>query len=288
MQRNAPKIAFIFLTKDDLLHNGLWEQYFKDQTNYTIYCHPSNSDTQLHGILKNSKIKAHHKTSWGNTALAHQSLLAAALKDKDNYKIILCSESCVPIRSFDDLYTLLTRDNYSYIKQYPVDDRILKERIIDIKLDKLIFFKKHAANYCLNRNHAYKIATTEQKIIKMFHRMTNGDEHFLSILWDLDHEETIKDIWTVYSDWDYTNKLCDSYTKKAEKEYEKYQELKKQGKKKEAELHRKKVGKMWSLVHNSAKHPKQFDKITPEIFDKIKQYYIVRKFTATSNIGEYI
>ena len=54
--------------------------------------------------------------------------------------------------------------------------------------------------------------------------MTNGDEHFLSLIWKND-SKNIKDIWAVYSDWKYTGELCQKYEQKAEDTYKNYKQI---------------------------------------------------------------
>lgn len=278
-------IAFLFLTKGNLVHDNIWASYFKGKKNYTIYCHPSNKHVELYGILKGKKIKQHFETTWGHTALAHQALLAAAFANKKNYKFILCSESCVPIQSFDAMYKYLTLNNNSYIKQLHLafDDRIKNE-----PLAQLLFIKKHAANYCLNRLHTMTIVNAATDMMCMFQRMPNGDEHFLSLIWELEYEESIENSWIVYSNWDYTKKKIVLYRKMVEKEYKIYKELKKKKQKEKAKKQKRKVGKQWSFIRNFAAHPKTYNQITAKTFGKLHKFFFARKFEPSSNIGKFV
>ena len=282
------KIAFLFLTKQDLVHNNLWQTFFANhQSKYTIYSHSSTSG-ELSGVLKRTRIKTYVKTSWGKTALAHQALLSAALTNKDNYKFITCSESCVPLQNFDKVYSWLTKDNSSFIKLDPIvgeNIRVVKERIDGTNLV-FIDVKKHAANYALNRKHARIIADGD---VKVYDFMANGDEHFLSALWKTD-DRNIKDIWAVFSDWKYTAELCQKYTQEAENMYKKYKQIQENKGTKGTKVakYKKKIGEAWAKVHTAAKHPRVFKHLKKESFDGIKNHYFARKFAAESNIGEWV
>ena len=52
------KVAFLFLTIDNLKHSSIWNEYFKDidKNKFTIYVHPKNPKKVKDSILKNNII----------------------------------------------------------------------------------------------------------------------------------------------------------------------------------------------------------------------------------------
>ena len=117
--------------------------------------------------------------------------------------------------------------------------------------------------------------------------MTNGDEHFLSVLCQKDNRN-IKDIWAVFSDWNYTAELCEKYKQEAEDAYKNYKEVQEKQGYNAAKKLKKKIGEAWAKVHDAAKHPRLFEQVDNELFNGIKKYYFARKFAAESNIGELV
>ena len=103
------KIAFLFLTIDQPYFTQAWEKYFENnQEKYNIYIHPKNKDSITHKLFKNNIVPNIKTTNWGFLIEAQISLLETALlQDKDNKKFILVSDSCLPIKNFDDLYNFL-------------------------------------------------------------------------------------------------------------------------------------------------------------------------------------
>ena len=127
------KIAFLFLTIDDLLFPQIWEYYFKNNFDkINIYCHPKYPEKINTKWLKKSVVKKLTKTKWGHFTNAIINLFKAALLDKDNQKFIIVSESCLPIKSFTKLYYFLKNDNIktSYIHLRKFDDvNIIKSKL---------------------------------------------------------------------------------------------------------------------------------------------------------------
>ena len=81
------KIAFLFLTIDNVRIPKIWEYYFKD--NYdklNIYCHPKNPEKVTIEWQKRNIINNLTNTKWGHFTNAILNLFKAALKNKDNKK----------------------------------------------------------------------------------------------------------------------------------------------------------------------------------------------------------
>ena len=105
---NHQKIAFCFLTIGDINHHEIWYEFFKNNKDkISIYVHPKHKDL-VKSFFKDYIIKENIKTGWGNISLvdATNLLIKNALIDYNNYKIILVSDSCIPIKSFDYIYKI--------------------------------------------------------------------------------------------------------------------------------------------------------------------------------------
>lgn len=153
---NKGKIAFLFLTRDNINIPEIWQKYLKGKEElYSIYCHPKYPE-KVNGLLKSHIIPEKIPTSWGTigTVKANLMLIKNALKDPDNRYFILCSESCIPITRFDIFYEFIfQKDDISFIP-YFVENT---ERWDNIKnpIVKKEEFKKHCAQgltFC--RKHA--------------------------------------------------------------------------------------------------------------------------------------
>jgi hypothetical protein len=102
----VPKLAFLFLTIDNLKHDQIWTEFFHniDPSRYTIYCHPKHPDRiHPHSVLHGHVIPNLVATSWGDIScvIATVNMLECALGDRDNMRFILLSDSCIPLYSFD-------------------------------------------------------------------------------------------------------------------------------------------------------------------------------------------
>lgn len=113
------KIAFIFLTIGDVKQHKIWELFFKYATNYNIYIHPKYPD-QVLSFFNKYIVKNRVPTLWGDVSLVRATniLINEALKDKNNKKIILVSDSCIPIKSFNYIYNKVLEDNKSWFNYY--------------------------------------------------------------------------------------------------------------------------------------------------------------------------
>jgi hypothetical protein len=273
------KIAFLFLTIDDPNFTNLWDKYFKNNSKkYKIYLHPKYPEKvtwKKSRIIKNLK-----ETAWGFITRAYLELLKEAFKDPDNYKFVTISESCVPIKKFDNFYNEAISDPRSWIKKMNISKYNLEERIgkHKAKTDKIIpkEFLKNYARFCLNREHV-KLLLEKSEELKFFHNMHVGDEFFLTVLNPL---KNVRDFAVTFDDWDYVNIKKAEIKNKIRKLYE-IQESTGINKSKEILNQR-------SIFDNIAKNPKTIINVEEDL-DKIKKCtsFFYRKFSKDSNIEKY-
>ena len=116
---NNNKIAFIFLTIGEIKQHKIWKLFFKSAYNYNIYVHPKKPE-EIQSFFKNYIIKNNVPTLWGDVSLVHATnlLIKEAMKDETNKKIILVSDSCIPIKTYDYIYKAVFEDNKSWFNYY--------------------------------------------------------------------------------------------------------------------------------------------------------------------------
>lgn len=100
------KIAFCFLTTNDVHKNDIWKDFFSNnEDKYNIYLHSKNP-INISSFFKNHIIKSLIPTKWGDVSLVRATLnmFKEALKDKDNKAFVLLSDSCIPLYDFYYIY----------------------------------------------------------------------------------------------------------------------------------------------------------------------------------------
>jgi hypothetical protein len=274
------KIAFLFLIVNDIYFPEIWDYYFKgNKDKVNILCHAKNPENIKTKWLKNNIIKNIVKTKWGHFTNAIVNLLKSALENKDNQKFILISESCLPIKSFNNFYNMLLSDdiNTSYIKVRKFDNYNINKSNIQKNFLKDINLIKHSGWFCLSRHHVKKLLVN--KNIYKFNNIIAGDEHILSLIYP---SNNIKDFEITYSNWEHNKYYIENINKKLKILYD--QKESENTKKYDKEILELRIQKS-----NIGKHPKTYDKITENELSEIKKSksFFFRKFSKYSNITSY-
>ena len=131
------KIAFLFLTIDNVYYPQIWERYFQEcPLKKSIYVHPKYPEQVTVPWMKDHIIEDLVPTKWGHLTNAFYQLLKAAFKDKMNSHVIFISDSCLPIRK------LSTLDKY--IHSYPRKTSFIhfKDNIDDHETKKILVCAK--------------------------------------------------------------------------------------------------------------------------------------------------
>ena len=201
------KIAFLFLTMGDINQPKVWTDYFRNQNKYTVYLNPKYPELVKTEWLKDRIIpKRVENTGWGFITEAYHNLLEEAMKDKDNVKFVFISESCIPLKSFDALYTKMMTDDLrtSYVKFMKPSHYDKQERIAtQAGYQKYEPFIKHYARMCLSRYHGEKLL---KKDFGFFNSMHVGDEFFLTLLHLSPGQDFVKDFEMTYDNWEDVQK----------------------------------------------------------------------------------
>lgn len=115
------KIAFCFLIYDVINHEEMWNIFFKniDPAKYSIYIHYKTNKPLKY--FEKYKLTNCIETRYENETipLAYNVLFRKAYEDQDNYKFMILSGACIPLKSFDYIYNKLTADTYGYFNICP-------------------------------------------------------------------------------------------------------------------------------------------------------------------------
>ena len=175
------KIAFCFLIYDCINIEKVWFDFFEkiDKSKYNIYIHTKTQFPKLKyfnhcKIKENDRIK---KTKWGDISLvkAQNVLLKEGLKDDDNKHFIFLSNSCIPFKSFNHIYSSLNKD-YSYFNICPAEDSFPRCKKALNFIDKHYVQKAH--QWCiLNRKHANLMLESNEYMKWFDDYKVTPDEH---------------------------------------------------------------------------------------------------------------
>jgi hypothetical protein len=235
------KIAFLFLTYNNLKRPDVWNKFLDTQTGnpskyankFTIYLHAKEPQNVTDLLLQGKHIPENIETCWGcfGTVEANILMLKAALKDPLNKKFILVSESCIPIVSFDKLYNELMKDNKSIINIF-FNQMQRYDQIVNPEFSKDKFTKSAAQGLVFNRNHAELLVNSLLQYKNDWKNMECVDEHyFCNILRELDLKFELNnknnkftfDVW----DKDHINDISYMHIKNGDIKSDSYINLKK-------------------------------------------------------------
>jgi hypothetical protein len=180
------KLAFCFLTYDDLDHREIWAPFFagapSDQ--YTIVVH---SKTATSSWLPGAIMAPTVPTEWGGFGLmeAQQSLFRTAICDPDVSKIILVSGDSIPLYRFDALYRKLAADDKGYIRKVekPQSDRKKPDRAA-WPSDRPFNWSLSSQWVIFNRHHVAMLDEHFSMLTRVFSPMRIPDEHMYSIFFE--------------------------------------------------------------------------------------------------------
>ncbi len=195
------KIAFCFLTYDEIIRYDIWNNFFKDidKSLYTVYIHPKNivpynNYTFNYKIVQN-RIKTQRKDDI-NIVNATLRLLQETLISDINNEIshfIFLTQSCIPLYNFDILYKVITKLPLSLISYIDNNKKERYHQLTD-KIKKFInpiYFVKQQPNMILIKDDVKLLI--ENNLTKHFQHMECPDEHyFVNILTSIFKRNFIK------------------------------------------------------------------------------------------------
>lgn len=122
-----PKIAFLFLVRQNIPLDFLWGAFFQngDVSNFSIYVHSKpgfvldESTTRSH-FFYGRQLSNSIQVLWGESSMiqAERLLLSAALEDPANQRFVLLSDSCVPLYNFSYVYNYIMVSPKSFVDSF--------------------------------------------------------------------------------------------------------------------------------------------------------------------------
>ncbi len=183
-KKKKPKIAFLFLTKNDVYHETAWTNFFKNHEHqYSLYVHPKESVSK-DSFFAHAVIDQREVTTWENTMRAEIALLREALKDQANTKFVFISESTIPLVSFDEVYDHMLAHPHSEFKyeKNPHPWRVFGNLSNTYKNPQWIV---------LNRKHA-QLMVDDSYFINIFAQASFDNEHYPSTF--LAHQNLLDEV----------------------------------------------------------------------------------------------
>eukprot|EP00249_Psilotum_nudum_P018789 c26962_g1_i2 orf=806-1984(+) len=209
--KRVPKIAFMFLTKGPLPLAPLWERFFNGhQKFYSIYVHSPPGyklEVSPSSVFHGRQIPS-QTTQWGDITMCdgERRLLANALLDFANERFILLSETCIPLHSFQLIYSHLIFAQHSFVGAF--DDpgpygrgRYNAQMLPVVRIDQ---WRKGSQWFELNRKLAVYIVADElyyNKFRDFCKPACYVDEHYLPTMLSIEFGAEIANRSITWVDW---------------------------------------------------------------------------------------
>ncbi|XP_043712509.1 glycosyltransferase BC10-like [Telopea speciosissima] len=210
--KQAPKVAFMFLTRGSLPLAPLWEKFFKGHEGlYSIYVHsnPSyNGSVEPKGSVFHGRRIPSKEVKWGQFSLieAERRLLANALLDFSNQRFVLLSESCIPLFNFSTIHSYLIGSTKTFVEVYDDPTAVGRGRynhrmkpLIDLRQ-----WRKGSQWFEIDRDLAIEIVS-DHKYFPIFGRLCKGscygDEHYLPTFVNIRFPEKNSNRTLTWVDW---------------------------------------------------------------------------------------
>ena len=181
------KIAFCFLTINNIENDLFYYNFFKNAYNYNIYINSKNNNN--HSLFKdyvlNPSFLTKNKADISIVYATHY-LLSKAYENKDNTIFIFLCGSNIPLINYDFLYKLIIKLDKPIIKSFNFNK---KERYFNLNtnIKNLInyhdFTKQHP-NMILTRD-SVKLLLDNTHYIPFFKNISCCDEHYFINLFKL-------------------------------------------------------------------------------------------------------
>lgn len=213
------KIAFCFLIYDRMNHEELWRIFFSniDRRKYTIYIHYKENKPLKY--FNHYKLKKCIETRYENHTipLAYNLLFREAFKNLDNYKFLILSGSCIPMKSFNHIYDKLIKDKFGYFNTNNKSEcfpncrhlrGVIEEKFISKSHDWFIMNRKLVKNLCFDKDeflnkHYNKIYAPAEYFYYTFIKLLKLEKEIITTHMASDKATTFTNWWK--TDYKYVN-----------------------------------------------------------------------------------
>ncbi|XP_060670394.1 glycosyltransferase BC10-like isoform X1 [Ziziphus jujuba] len=126
MHAQKPKIAFLFIARNRLPLDIVWDAFFQGGENrFSIYVHSRprflfNKATTKSNYFLNCQVNDSIQVDWGEASMieAERILLRHALEDAYNQRFVFLSDSCIPLYNFNYIYDYIMSTSTSFIDSF--------------------------------------------------------------------------------------------------------------------------------------------------------------------------
>ncbi|KAM7280712.1 hypothetical protein ACFE04_007846 [Oxalis oulophora] len=171
---SQPKIAFLFIARNRLPLDMLWDSFFKGyDSSFSVYVHSRpgflfNKATTKSVHFLNRQINNSTQVEWGEATMivAERILLKHALQDPFNERFVFVSDSCIPLYNFTYTYDYIMATPTSFVDSFSDS----KEGRYNPKMDPIIpvqNWRKGSQWVVLTRKHAETVVN-DTTVFPMF------------------------------------------------------------------------------------------------------------------------
>ncbi|XWS44149.1 hypothetical protein CRYUN_Cryun15aG0019700 [Craigia yunnanensis] len=169
-----PKIAFLFIARNRLPLDMVWDAFFKGEENrFSIYVHSRpgflfNKETTRSTYFLNRQVNDSIQVDWGEASMieAERILLRHALTDPCNERFVFVSDSCIPLYNFSYTYDYIMSTSTSFVDSFADTN----EGRYNPKMDPVIpvyNWRKGSQWVVLTRKHA-EVVVNDTTVFPMF------------------------------------------------------------------------------------------------------------------------
>ncbi|MQL85523.1 hypothetical protein Taro_018042 [Colocasia esculenta] len=122
-----PKIAFLFIARNRLPLDVIWDAFFKDdkEGRFSIFVHSRpgflfNKATTRSAYFYGRQVNDSVQVDWGESSMiqAERILLKNALRDPSNRRFAFVSDSCIPLYNFSYIYDYIMSSSNSFVDSF--------------------------------------------------------------------------------------------------------------------------------------------------------------------------
>lgn len=206
------KVAFCFMTYEDIVHIDVWRSFFSDASEnlFSVYIHSKRGI--LTSGLAGSNIIPTQPTHWGhfNLVEVQQALFCKAYNDPENYKFILLSGDSIPLYSFATIYARLTSDDKGYMTFTKGANKAHREKFANKAawLPRDTWEWYGSSQWCiLNRHHIKLLIRHWPMLVATFSspKLFASDEHVYPIFFNAYNHKSSFLTGVMYVEWSPSN-----------------------------------------------------------------------------------
>ncbi|XP_048230721.1 glycosyltransferase BC10 isoform X3 [Ricinus communis] len=171
---NKPKIAFLFIARNRLPLDMVWDAFFKgEESRFSVFVHSRpgfllNKATTRSEYFLNRQVNDSIQVDWGEASMieAERILLMHALQDPKNERFVFLSDSCIPLYNFGYTYEYIMSTSTSFVDSFADN----KEGRYNPKMDPVIpvhNWRKGSQWVVLTRKHA-EVVVNDTTVFPIF------------------------------------------------------------------------------------------------------------------------